>query len=404
MKKKKDLKSKGPIYFDYSASTPIDPLVLKSMAPAFQKTYANTMSLHALGQDAKEQLEKIRDSFAKFLKINSGEIIFTGSATESNNFVIKGIAFANQNYGKHIIISSVEHPCILNSARWLENKGFKVSYLSVDKNGVIDVEELASLVTNETILVSVMHVNNEMGAIQPVEKIGKLIEKEKNRRAAKEINVPIYFHTDASQSFGKIELNINKIKCDLLTLSSHKIYGPKGASLLYTKKGTKITPLIHGGGHEFGFRSGTVNVPVLVGFCKAAELAVKKQQSDFKKAQKIKAKILKTLQSKIRNCHINGTIETQSPFIISVRFDYIEGESLVYLLDSQNICASSASACASLTLQPSHVLLAMGLQPDQAHSTIRISFGRFTTDPEVQHLLKVLPETIGKLRSISVFK
>lgn len=362
------------------------------------------MSLHSLGQEAKEHLEKIRDSFAKFLKVSSGEIIFTGSATETNNFVIKGIAFANQNHGRHIIVSSIEHPCVLNSAKWLEKKGFQVSYLSVDKNGVVDLDELQSLITDETILVSIMHVNNEMGSIQPVEKIGKIISKEKERRQAKNIEAPIYFHTDASQSFGKIELNINKIKCDLLTISSHKIYGPKGASLMYAKKGTKITPLIHGGGHEFGFRSGTVNVPILAGFCKAGELAVKKQNSDFKKAQKIKAKIIKALQSKIPNCHINGTIDTQSPFIISVRFDHIEGESLIYLLDTKNICASSASACASLALQPSHVLLAMGLKPEQAHSTVRLSFGRFTNDSDVQHLIKVLPETIDKLRSISVFK
>ncbi len=404
MIKKKDLKPNKPIYFDYSASTPLDPLALKAMTPLLEKSFANTMSLHYLGQESKDHLEKIRETFAKILKISSGEIIFTSSATESNNFALKGIAYANQNYGRHIIVSSIEHPCVLNSAKWLEKKGFQVSYLSVDKNGIVDLEELKTLISEETILVSIMHVNNETGAIQPVEKIGKIIERIKNERQEKDLQTPIYFHTDAAQSFGKIELNINKIKCDLLTLSSHKIYGPKGASLLFSRKGTKMTPLLHGGGHEFGLRSSTVNLPALAGFCKAAEIAIKKQPSEYKKALKIKTKIVKSLESKIPHCQLNGCFETQSPFIINLRFSYIEGESLVYLLDTKNICASSASACASLTLQPSHVLVAMGLKPEQAHGSIRLSFGRFTQDSEVKYLIKIFPETIAKLRQISVFK
>jgi len=249
-----------------------------------------------------------------------------------------------------------------------------------------------------------MHVNNEIGVIEPIEKIGKIINNVKENRQKRNIETPIFFHTDASQSFGKVDVNINKIGCDLLTLSSHKIYGPKGAGLLYIKKGTKITPLIHGGGQEFGFRSSTVNLPAIVGFYKAAEIAIKRQKTDWQKALKLKTKIVKTLQTKLPNCYLNGTLNTQIPNIISIRFDYIEGESLVYLLDDNNICASSASACASLSLSPSHVLMALGFKPEQAHGTIRLSIGRFTTNEEVNYLLKVLPDTINKLRSISPFK
>ncbi len=404
MKNKTELKTKKSIYFDYAASTPIDPLVLKSMYPIFEKHYANTMSIHSLGQETKDLLEKAREEFAKILKVNAGEIIFTGSASESNNFALKGITNAHKNLGNHIIVSNIEHPCVLNSAHWLEKSGFKVDYLSVDKNGIVNLDELESLINDSTILISIMHVNNEIGVIEPIEKIGKIINNVKENRQKRNVETPIFFHTDASQSFGKVDVNINKIGCDLLTLSSHKIYGPKGAGLLYIKKGTKITPLIHGGGQEFGFRSSTVNLPAIVGFYKAAEIAIKRQKTDWQKALKLKTKIVKTLQTKLPNCYLNGTLNTQIPNIISIRFDYIEGESLVYLLDDNNICASSASACASLSLSPSHVLMALGFKPEQAHGTIRLSIGRFTTNEEVNYLLKVLPDTINKLRSISPFK
>lgn len=249
-----------------------------------------------------------------------------------------------------------------------------------------------------------MHVNNEIGVIEPLEKIGKIIVSIREDRLKRKIETPIYFHTDASQSFGKVDININKFNCDLLTLSSHKVYGPKGASLAFVRKGVKICPLIHGGGQEFGFRSSTVNTPAIFGFYKACELALKRQKQDYLKASKLKIKIIKTLQSKLSNCYLNGDINTQVPQILSFRFDYIEGESLVYLLDTNNICVSSASACSSLSLSPSHVLLALGLKPEQAHGTIRISIGRFTTNEEINYLLKVLPDIITKLRSISPFK
>ncbi len=404
MKNQNDFKTKKSIYFDYAASTPIDPLVFKSMFTVFEKYYANTMSIHSLGQESKDLLEKTRESFAKLLKVNASEIIFTSSASESNNFVLKGIANAYRNVDGRVIVSNIEHPCVLNSSHWLEKSGYKVDYVSVDRNGIVNLDELTSLIKDSTVLISIMHVNNEIGVIEPIEKIGKIISSIKEYRKKRNIETPLYFHTDASQSFGKIDVNINKIGCDLLTLSSHKIYGPKGAGLLYIKKGTKITPLIHGGGQEFGFRSSTVNLPAIFGFYKAAEIAIKRQKQDSQKAAKLKAKIVKTLQSKLANCYLNGSSITQIPNIISIRFDFIEGEALVYLLDNNNICASSASACASLSLSPSHVLLALGLKPEQAHSTIRLSIGRFTTNEDVNYLLKVLPDIITKLRNISPFK
>jgi cysteine desulfurase len=402
MKKLTDFKT--PIFLDYASTTPIDPLVLKSMHPILENYYANTMSIHTLGQESKDMLERAREGFAKLLKVNSGEIVFTSCASESNNLVIKGIAYAYKNQGKHIIVSSIEHPCILQSAKWLESKGYKVDYLSVDENGIINLEELKNLINDETILVSIMHVNNEIGAIEPIEKVGEIIKKVKEDRVNRKVQAPLLFHSDASQSFGRINLNVNKIGCDLLTLSSHKIYGPKGAGLVYIKKGLKIAPLIHGGGQEFGFRSGTINTPAIFGFWKAAEIAIKKQKQDFDRALKLKTKIIKTLQSKIKNFRLNGDINSQVPQIMSLRFDFIEGESLVYLLDMNNICVSSASACASLSLSPSHVLMAMGLKHEQAHGTIRISIGRFTKKEEIDYFLKVMPDIIEKLRNISPFK
>lgn len=388
-------------YFDYAATTPIDPLVLKSMDPILKKYFANTMSLHSLGQESKDLLERMRESFAKMIKCSSGEIIFTASATESNNFLIKGVAYANQNLGNHIIISGVEHACVLNTCKWLEKKGFAISYIPVDKNGIVNLDELKKLITDKTIIVSVMQVNNETGVIEPVEAVSKIIKEALFERKNKHIETPLYFHVDAAQAFGKREVNVEKIGCDLLTLSSHKIYGPKGAAIAFIKKDTRIACITHGGGHEFGFRSGTVNIPAICGFNKAAEMALNRLTQESKKISKFREKIIKNLTQKVPNIHFNVDQNLSVPHIISVRFDFIEGESLVYLLDNLGICVSSASACASTSLSPSHVLIAMGLKPEEAHGTIRISLGRFTSSAEINTLNRVLPELVSKLRNIS---
>ena len=380
-------------YLDYAATTPVDPRVLKAMFPYFTKKFGNSVSLHSFGEEAKKALEKTRLTIAKALNArNKDEIIFTSSATESNNLAIKGIAFANQNKGKHIIISSIEHSCVLNSAEWLEKQGFKITKIKVNKYGVIDPKEIEKAIKKDTILISIIHSNNEIGTIEPIEKIGKICEKKK-----------IYFHTDAVQSFGKMLLDVKKMKVDLLTASSHKIYGPKGAALLYIKKGTKIEPLIHGGGHEFGLRASTVNIPAIVGFGKAIEICEKEMKKESKRQIKLRDKLIKGVLEKISDSHLNGHPKKRLSNNANFWFSYVEGESIIMDLNSYGIASSTGSACSSEKLEPSHVLLACGLQPEQAHGSLRLTIGRWTKEQDIDYLLQVLSKTIKKLRKISPY-
>lgn len=381
---------KSKIYFDYAATTPVDPRVLKAMMPYFSKEFGNTASMHSFGIKPQEAVEKARKTIANALGAETEEIFFTASATESNNWALKGIALANKAKGNHIIISSVEHDCVLNSAEYLKSQGYQVSILSVDKYGMVNLDELKGLIRDETILVSIIHGNNEIGTIQPIEKIGKICKEAK-----------VYFHTDASQSFTKVPINVKENNIDLLTASSHKIYGPKGAGILYIKKGTKIHPLLHGGGHETGMRSSTVNVPAIVGFGKAVELAL---TDDQKKMADTRDKIIKSILTSIPKSYLNGHPTERLSNNINVRFDFVEGESILMELDGQGIAVSSGSACSSASLEPSHVLMACGLKHEQAHGSIRISLGRFSTKQEVDYLIKVFPKVIEKLRKISPFK
>ena len=381
-------------YLDYAATTPVDPRVLKTMLPYFTEKFGNSVSLHTFGQEAKKALEKTRLIMAKTLNVkNKDEIIFTSSATESNNFAIKGIAFANQNRGKHIIISSIEHSCVLNSSQWLEKQGFKITKIKVNKYGLIDPKEIEKAIRKDTILVSIIHANNEIGTIEPIEEIGKICEKKK-----------VYFHTDAVQSFAKIPIDVQKMKVDLLTASSHKLYGPKGAALLYIKKGTKIEPLIHGGGHEFGLRPSTVNVPAIVGFGRAVEICEKEMKKESKRQIKLRNKLIDGVLKKIPDSYLNGHPTKRLPNNANFWFSYVEGESIVIDLNSYGIAASTGSACSSEKLEPSHVLLACGLQPKQAHGSLRLTIGRWTKKQDIDYLLKILPNTIKRLRKISPFK
>ena len=381
-------------YLDYAATTPVDPRVLKAMLPYFTKKFGNSISLHTFGQEAKKALEKTRSIMAKVLNAqNKNEIIFTSSATESNNFAIKGIAFANQNRGKHIIISSIEHSCVLNSSQWLEKQGFKITKIKVNKYGLIDPKEIEKAIRKDTILVSIIHANNEIGTIEPIEEIGKICEKKK-----------VYFHTDAVQSFAKIPIDVQKMKVDLLTASSHKLYGPKGAALLYIKKGTKIEPLIHGGDHEFGLRPSTVNVPAIVGFGRAVEICEKEMKKESKRQIKLRNKLIDGVLKKIPDSYLNGHPTKRLPNNANFWFSYVEGESIVIDLNSYGIAASTGSACSSEKLEPSHVLLACGLQPKQAHGSLRLTIGRWTKKQDIDYLLKILPNTIKRLRKISPFK
>lgn len=386
-------KKRKKIYLDYAATTPVDPRVLKEMLPYFSEKFGNTMSLHFFGQEAKEALENARWMVANFIGARLEEIIFTSSATESNNLALKGIALANEKRGKNIIISSIEHPCVIESAKWLETQGFKITKIKVDKYGLVDPEDVKRAIKKETILVSIMHANNEIGTIQPIEEIGKIC-KEKG----------IYFHTDAVQSLGKIEVNVEKLNVDLLSGSSHKIYGPKGVGFLYLKKGTKISPLLHGGGHEFGLRPSTVNLPGIIGFAKAIEICKKEMEKESKKLRKLSEKLIKGVLEKIEGSKLNGHPTKRLPNIVNFSFRGIEGESLVFKLDMEGIAASTGSACSSTKLQASHVLLALGLSPKEAHGSLRLSLGRWTKEKDIDYVLEVLPKVVKDLRKISPFK
>jgi len=374
------------IYLDYAATTPVDPRVLEAMMPYFCDNFGNTMSLHSFGQKARMALDESRKTVANFIGAKPEEIIFTSSATESNNFALKGIAFANEKKGNHIIISAIEHACIMESAKWLGGRGFKITYVPVDRFGVVNVDDVSKAITKETILISVMHVNNELGSIQPIAEIGQI---------AKENN--IYFHSDCAQSLGKIPVNVNDLNVDLLTASGHKIYGPKGIGILFVKRGVKIEPLLNGGGQELGLRSSTSNVAGAVGFAKALEL--------FNQEEKI-AELREYLCSgvlSIPGSRLNSP-KTGVPGILNFSFSGVEGEAITMRLDMDGIAVSTGSACSSSKLTASHVLLATGMKPEEAHGSLRVSIGRWTTKEDIDYFIKSLLKNINQLREISPFK
>jgi len=381
------------IYLDYAATTPVDPRVVKAIRPYFSEKFGNTMSLHSFGQEAKEALEDSRGVIAGLMGAKPQEIIFTSSATESNNTALKGIAFANRKKGNHIIISPIEHDCVIESAKWLESQGFEVTRLKVGKFGLVDPADVKKAIKKDTILVSVMHANNEIGTIEPIEEIGKIC-RERN----------VYFHTDAAQSFGKIPIDVNKMNIDLMTVSSHKTYGPKGAGALFVRGGTKIEPIIHGGGHESGLRSSTVNVPAIVGFAEAARICQREMRREAEKLTKLRDKLIKGVLKKIGGSHLNGHPKKRLPNNANFWFKGVEGESIVMHLDLLGIAVSSGSACSSKSLAPSHVLLAIGLRPEQAYGSLRLSLGRWTKEKDINYVLDVLPKVVKRLREISPFK
>ncbi len=380
-------------YMDYASTTPVDPRVFRAMSPYFTEKFGNAMSLHGFGQEAKEILEESRESVASLIGAKPDEIVFTGSATESNNLAVKGIAFANKKKGNHIIISQIEHPCIMESVKWLEKEGFEINRVGVDKYGLVNPESVSKLIKKETILVSIIHASNEIGTIQPIREIGKICRGN-----------GVYFHTDAAQSFGKIPIDANKMNIDLLSASSHKMYGPKGAALLYVREGVKIEPILHGGGQEAGLRSSTVNIPAIAGFAEACSICKKEMKGESQRLKILRDKLIKGILKKIPDSYLNGHPEKRLPNNANFRFDFIEGESMVIRLDSLGISVSTGSACSSVKLEPSHVLLATGLKHEQAHGSLRVTLGRWTTKSDVNYFLKVLPPIIEKLRDISPFK
>ncbi|MEM4662836.1 MAG: cysteine desulfurase family protein [Candidatus Diapherotrites archaeon] len=378
------------IYFDNAATTRVRSEVIKAMMPFLKEKYGNASSLHGKGVEARHALENSREKIARMLKVDAEEIIFCSCATEANNLAIKGLAFEAKKKGQnHLVVSAIEHHCVLNTANWLEENGFKVTYLPVDEYGFVDLNALEKAINTKTFLVSVMYANNEIGTIEPIDDIVKIC-KEKG----------VLFHSDAVQAFGKIPIKTKGI--DLLSLSAHKIYGPKGIGLLMKKKDVKITPLLHGGGHEFGVRSGTENVAGIVGFAKAMELALKEMPKESKRQTKMRNKIIKETL-KIPETLLNGHPKIRLPNNANFSFRYIEGESIVMKLSEHGICASTGSACSSPKLEPSHVLLAIGRKPEEAHGSLRISLGRYNTDKEVSIFCNIIPKIIGELREVSPF-
>ena len=376
------------IYLDNAATTPVDSRVVKEMLPFFTEKYGNASSQHTLGQEAKRALEQSRDVIAGSIGAKSDEIIFTSCGTEANNLAIKGAIWATGK--KHIITTKIEHDCILNSCKWLEKQGIRVTYLSVDSEGFVNPKEAEKAITSETAIVSVIHANNEIGTIQDIEAIGKICRAH-----------GVYFHTDACQSYTKVPINVKKQFLDLVTLNAHKIHGPKGVGALFVREGIQITPLLHGGGHEKGLRSGTENIPGIVGFAQSVKLA---KLGYLKQIEKLRDKLIEGIL-KIPNTKLNGAKgERRLCNNVNISFMNIEGEAIGGYLDAYGIASSTGSACSSHSLEPSHVLKAIGLSDIQANSSLRLSLSRENTEEEVDKVLEVLPKIAEKLRKISPFK
>lgn len=379
---------------DHAATTPTDNEVVKAMEPYFTQKYGNPNSIHSFGQEARKVVEEARKKVAHLIGANPSEIIFTGGGTESDNFAIKGIAWANQKKGNHIITSKIEHHAVLHSCQFLEKHGFRVTYLPVDKYGLIDPEDVKKAITDQTILVTIMYANNELGTIEPIKEIVKVVK-----------GAGIYFHTDSVQTVGHIPIDVNDLGIDMLSMSGHKLYGPNGVGVLYLRKGTRIDSLIDGGSQEKNRRAGTENVAGIVGMGKAAELAEKRLvQGEEDKIIKLRDRLIKDIAEKIDHVHLNGHPTKRLPGNVNFCFEFIEGESMLLNLDMEGVAASSGSACTSGSLEPSHVLLAIGLPPEIAHGSLRLTLGKDNTEEEVEYVIGILPKIIEKLRALSPFK
>jgi len=378
------------IYFDHQATTPIHPEVLSLIESLQKEVFGNPQSLHSFGYEAKKLLEEARNKIANLLNVEPNEIYFTSSGAESNNWALKGVAFANADKGKHIIVSAIEHPSILQSAKRLEKLGFEITYLKVDKYGIIDLEELKKSIKKETILISIMHANYEVGTIEPIKEIAEIAKEKK-----------ILFHSDGVAVAGQLPIDLKQLGCDLYTISSHTFYGPKGVALLYIKKGTKIQPLIEGGIQENNRRAGTENLIGIIGMAKAYEIAIKEMAERRKKLERLRDRLINELPKKIENIYLTGHPQNRLPNHASFCVEYIEGESMLLFLDDKGIAVASGSACASKSLKASHVLLAMGIPPVLAQGSIIFTLGIENTDEDINYLLEVFPPIVKRLREIS---
>ncbi len=378
------------IYLDHAATTYVKPEVFDAMKPYFCEHFGNASSIYSIGRESKKAVEQAREKVAKAIGAEPREIYFTGSGSEADNWALKGIAAAYKKKGNHIITSLIEHPAILNTCKYLEGEGFEVTYLPVDEDGLVALEDVRNSIKDSTILISIMFANNEIGTIQQIQEIGA-IAREKG----------VLFHTDAVQAVGNIPIDVVKLNVDLLSLSAHKFYGPKGIGALYIKKGVKIASLIHGGQQERGKRASTENIPSIVGLGKAIELATENMEEYNKKIIGLREKTIEGLMAKVPYIKLNGHRTQRLPGNVNISFQFIEGESLLLMLDMKGICGSSGSACSSGSLDPSHVLLAIGLSHEIAHGSLRLSFGDENTEEDVEYLLEEIPNIVSRLRDMS---
>jgi cysteine desulfurase len=378
------------IYLDYAATTPIHPEVVRAMLPYLSDAFGNPSSIHSFGQEARAAIEEARDKIAALIGARSEEVVFTCGGTEADNLAIKGIACANRNKGNHIITTAIEHHAVVESCKFLQRQGFEATYLPVDSYGLVDPRDVKKAITDKTILISVMHANNEIGTIEPIAEIGKIAQGK-----------GIYFHTDAVQTVGHIPVDVNELGVDLLAMSAHKLYGPKGVGALYVRKGTKLIPLLHGGEQERGYRASTENVPAIVGFGEAVAIAHRELGEEAKHLVPLRNKLIEGLMGCIDHIHLNGHPTQRLPNNVNVSIEFVAGETMLLNLDLQGIAASTGSACSSGGMEPSHVLLALGLSPDLADDSLRFTLGRETTDEEIDRVLEILPQIVAKLRAMS---
>lgn len=378
------------IYLDYAATTPVRPEVVQAMLPYFTDVFGNPSTIYACGQEAKGAIEEARSRVADLIGAGIDEIVFTSGGTEADNFAIKGVVYANKSRGKHIITTPIEHHAVLETCHFLEESGCRVTYLPVDGNGLVDPAEVRRAIASDTVLISIQHANNEVGTIEPITEIGKV---------AREAGV--CFHTDAVQTAGHLPINVDEMGVDLLSMSAHKLYGPKGIGALYIRKGTRLVSFMHGGEQERGRRASTENVPGIVGFGHAVVLAGEEMSSEAGRLTSLRNRLIDGLMEKIDHTRLNGHPTQRLPNNVNVSIAYVEGESMCLNLDFDGICASTGSACSSSSTEPSHVMMALGMSPLESHSSLRMSLGRWTTEEDIATVLEVLPRAVGKLRAMS---
>ena len=378
------------IYMDYAATTPMQPEVAQAMQPYFSQRFGNPSSVHSMGQEAKDAVDEARIKVAALIACKPEEVTFTGGGTEADNQAVKGVCLANKDRGNHIITSPVEHHAVLNTCSYMKELGFDVTVVPVDEYGMVDPDSIRKSITAKTLLVSVMHANNEVGSIQPIEEIGRI-----SRQAG------IYFHVDAVQTAGHLPIDVDRLGIDLLSASAHKLYGPKGVGMLYVRDGTRIAPLLHGGEQENGRRAGTENVPGIVGFGKAAEIALADMKEEAPRLTKYRDRLIDSIMKRMSDVYLNGHRTSRLPNNANFSFDFIEGESILMYLDAEGICASTGSACSSASSEPSHVLMALGIPVERARGSVRFSLGKWTSAEDIDKVVEALPRIVEKLRAMS---